>query len=308
MPANKKPKKKSAKKPKSSNKPNGSKPHGHYCWVCGENKANEKFSGRGHATHMCKQCHALPVEERNKMVAIRKAGNMAFRYLSEQEIKWLRKKMNDPRPEVRDAAREAHAVKFPRYERGTVKKGLTAFSLELYIRGEVWNEWGDETNVHMLVVMDDTGSIRRTDYTAPEGERESDITVDSKEAKAFLKSVIHEYDALFWDEDLSDAEPSGYDPYLDILPEYCTDFNDDEDDDVDSDGNTDIDGEYMISEPDVPVDNREPLWSLSLELNNGEEKKIEFYNQMHDAPQELFRAIMDWFEPADDEFDTGGDE
>ena len=27
------------------------RPHGHYCKICGEYKANEKFSGKGHATH-----------------------------------------------------------------------------------------------------------------------------------------------------------------------------------------------------------------------------------------------------------------
>ena len=28
------------------------KKHGHYCKVCGEYKANEKFSGKGHASHI----------------------------------------------------------------------------------------------------------------------------------------------------------------------------------------------------------------------------------------------------------------
>ena len=28
------------------------KQRGHYCYVCGEHKANEKFSGRGHANHV----------------------------------------------------------------------------------------------------------------------------------------------------------------------------------------------------------------------------------------------------------------
>jgi hypothetical protein len=102
-----------ATKKNSAKKQKQNKPKGHFCWVCGEHKSNEKFSGKGHATHMCKQCSKLPVAERNKMVAVRRAENMAFRYLNEQEIKWLRKKMNDPRPEVREAAREAHSVKFP---------------------------------------------------------------------------------------------------------------------------------------------------------------------------------------------------
>ena len=28
----------------------------HYCRICGEYKANEKFSGKGHAQHICKTC------------------------------------------------------------------------------------------------------------------------------------------------------------------------------------------------------------------------------------------------------------
>ena len=33
-----------------------SKPRGHYCRICQQYKANEKFSGRGHAKHICKAC------------------------------------------------------------------------------------------------------------------------------------------------------------------------------------------------------------------------------------------------------------
>jgi len=32
------------------------KKQGHYCRICGEYKANEKFSGKGHAQHICKDC------------------------------------------------------------------------------------------------------------------------------------------------------------------------------------------------------------------------------------------------------------
>lgn len=32
------------------------KQQGHYCRICGEYKANEKFSGKGHARHICKTC------------------------------------------------------------------------------------------------------------------------------------------------------------------------------------------------------------------------------------------------------------
>lgn len=88
------------------------KPHGHYCYVCGEHKANEKFSGRGHANHICKKCHALPAEKRNEMIAVRKIDNMSVRYLSQAEIKWLRKKMKSPNPEVREAASGVYEMRF----------------------------------------------------------------------------------------------------------------------------------------------------------------------------------------------------
>lgn len=32
------------------------KQQGHYCRICGERKFNEKFSGKGHAQHICKTC------------------------------------------------------------------------------------------------------------------------------------------------------------------------------------------------------------------------------------------------------------
>ena len=102
---------------KKSNKHKQNKPHGHFCYVCGEHKANEKFSGSGHAHHICKKCQALPVAKRNEMVDIRKIGNMTFRYLSKAKIKWLRGKMDDSRPEVHTAAREAYSFKFPNHDR-----------------------------------------------------------------------------------------------------------------------------------------------------------------------------------------------
>lgn len=36
---------------------------GHYCWACGRIRANEKFSGRNHARHLCKECARLGKDE-----------------------------------------------------------------------------------------------------------------------------------------------------------------------------------------------------------------------------------------------------
>ena len=36
---------------------------GHYCWVCGRQRPNEKFSGKGHTQHVCRACAKLGAEE-----------------------------------------------------------------------------------------------------------------------------------------------------------------------------------------------------------------------------------------------------
>lgn len=36
---------------------------GHFCWACGRMRPNERFSGRGHARHLCRDCSKLGPEE-----------------------------------------------------------------------------------------------------------------------------------------------------------------------------------------------------------------------------------------------------
>lgn len=38
--------------------------HGWYCKICGRFRANEKFSGKGHAQHICKDCQRQIHEEK----------------------------------------------------------------------------------------------------------------------------------------------------------------------------------------------------------------------------------------------------
>jgi len=39
---------------------------GHYCHICHRVRANEKFSGRGHRNHVCKDCQRMPSEKRDR--------------------------------------------------------------------------------------------------------------------------------------------------------------------------------------------------------------------------------------------------
>lgn len=52
------------------------KKRGHYCKVCGEYKANEKFSGKGHAEHICKTCAALPPEKQAEEMTLTRLVNL----------------------------------------------------------------------------------------------------------------------------------------------------------------------------------------------------------------------------------------
>ena len=54
------------------------KKRGHYCKVCGEYKANEKFSGKGHAAHICKTCAALPPEKQAEEMTLTRLVNLPW--------------------------------------------------------------------------------------------------------------------------------------------------------------------------------------------------------------------------------------
>jgi len=83
------------------------KRQGHYCYVCGEHKANEKFSGRGHARHICKECDALPQEKKNELQYIARIDRIAGKYpRSKADWELLRKYANNTKyPEAREFAR-----------------------------------------------------------------------------------------------------------------------------------------------------------------------------------------------------------
>ena len=88
------------------------KAHGHYCKICGKYKANEKFSGKGHAAHICKECAKLPIEKRNEMQTVNRLISLPFR-LSREQRSWLEKMRKDKREDVRNTAEWAWEMRFP---------------------------------------------------------------------------------------------------------------------------------------------------------------------------------------------------
>lgn len=41
---------------------------GHYCKICDCIKPNEKFTGKGHKIHICKECSKIPKQERDSIL------------------------------------------------------------------------------------------------------------------------------------------------------------------------------------------------------------------------------------------------
>ena len=94
------------------------KQRGHFCKICGDYKANEKFSGKGHAAHICKQCAKLPIEKRNEMQTVNRLLNLPFR-LSKEQRSWLEKMRKSQSEEIRGAAEWAWESRFATFHEET---------------------------------------------------------------------------------------------------------------------------------------------------------------------------------------------
>lgn len=172
------------------------KSRGHYCKICGEYKANEKFSGKGHAAHICKFCQSLPVEERNKEAILTRMMNLPF-HLSKEQISWLKKHRKDKRPEVSEAAKAVFAERFPYAERNERKGQLHIGRFEFYVDSPLIDEYGDEFDFRGTFVVD-----KKTCTISMESSCKTEtVMLDRKSMNKLLKSVIHYYEVFCWEED-----------------------------------------------------------------------------------------------------------
>ena len=57
------------------------KQQGHYCWRCGRRRANEKFSGKDHAKHICKECvveHRAEIKRKRQIAEAQRVATNLF--------------------------------------------------------------------------------------------------------------------------------------------------------------------------------------------------------------------------------------
>jgi len=81
---------------------------GHYCRICGRERANEKFSGKGHKIHVCKDCMRLPKGERQAVEEEQEIwGYLSQSNISPRNLSRLKKLADSPNEEIAGMARLA---------------------------------------------------------------------------------------------------------------------------------------------------------------------------------------------------------
>jgi hypothetical protein len=109
---------------------------GHYCWACDRLRPNEKFSGRGHARHLCGDCAKLGAEELAYRQAVRDLQRCATweGIIPRRRRKSFEQFLHHDNPEIRALAAEM-------LEEDRTTRGLVAAEAEL---DETWAETSEQ--------------------------------------------------------------------------------------------------------------------------------------------------------------------
>lgn len=282
------------------------RPQGHCCKICGEYEANEMFSGKGHAAHICKACSGLSAAEKAETMTMNQLMNFPMGRLSASDKKWLENRVRDRRPEVASLAREVYSLHFPFAERNAIKKRLLLNTLVFELHNTtVHDEFGDEYSVNLRFMANRlTCVLTMTDFDA-DGTEQS-ITLEKKEMAKLLRWVIHTLEVFMWEEDydLSPDDPYGSltyhnGQYLDLLPEYWPEDWTDEGGDSDE----------VLLEEDLSEPEAEVCWRIQLEYaDEATQDIVSYQNYLFDKPGELLFALLEFFEPEADASDENGEE
>lgn len=261
------------------------RPHGHYCKICGEYKANEKFSGKGHAAHICKACSRLSAAEKAAAMDINRLMGFPMRRLSDGEKKWLQTKMHDTNSEVADTAREIYHVCFPHAERNAMKKQLIINTLSFEIHTEVYGGYGDmETADRRFAIDRKSRVLAMEDFHTESGEQS--VTLEKGQMAKLLRYIVHTLEIFMWEQD------------------YC--LNLDEDvffTDIFLDEGVYVD-DLEEKEVDLPTEPEgRPFWQVHVEYSNHTVQDISSYNDyLPERPEELYFSLLEYFDSEDEIF------
>jgi len=245
-------------------------PQGHCCKICGQYKANEKFSGKGHATHICKTCSKLSAAEKAEAQTITRLSNL-HGWLNDSEKKWLENRVRDRRPEVAALAREVYNMYFPYAERNARKKQLLINTLVFELNNAtIYDGFGDEYPVNLRFTSNRLTNVLTMADLSASGTEQS-ITLEKKQMAKLLRWAIHTLEIFMWEED------------YDLSPDEDL-FEDD-------------DLEAEEPEPETKI-----YWRVLLEYANKTSQEIVSYqDNLYDKPDELYFALREYFDPEPDE-------
>lgn len=220
--------------------------------------------------------------------------NMPMRRLTDSEKKWLENRVHDSRPEVAELARSVYNMHFPHAERNAMKKQLHINALTFEIYGEVYDGYGDYEMVNRRFMVD------RKECTIVYADLDNDgqeqtVTLEQNKVFKLLKWMVHSLEIFMWEQD------------------YCgTSYSDDvgidclEDDDDGEDISVDFDLAHFENSISLPVEPTDeiPTWSVHAEYSNHTVQDTTCYDgNVSDRVDELYWKLLDYFEPAEDDFD-----
>lgn len=262
------------------------RPQGHYCRVCGEYKANEKFSGKGHAAHICKACSRLSAAEQAEAMALNRLMNLPMGRLSPSDRGWLENRLHDQRPEVASLAKDVYNLHFPYAERNTRKKRLTINTLDFELHTVLFDMYGDELPINQLFSADRASHVLTMTNFDTDGAEQS-MELDGGKMSTLLRWVVHSLEIFMWSEDYN-LDPKS-------LSEYDVDDLDDWDEEVDDNSQFE---NAALAEPE-----REASWRIRIEYTDHTTQEIVSYqDNLGDRPEELYLTLLEYFEPEEDEF------
>lgn len=114
---------------------------GHYCKICGRERPNEQFSGKGHRTHVCKQCARMPKEQRRVIEAEEEIfGFIAQTHISDRNMSRLQTLAVSPIRRISELATPMIEVvtSTPRKKK---KKGRGSSVITISMREEIVSRW-----------------------------------------------------------------------------------------------------------------------------------------------------------------------
>lgn len=153
---------------------------GHYCRICGRERANEQFSGKGHKTHVCKRCQAKPKTERRAIEDQDDIfGFLKQSHISEKNVTRLGQMAKSDNPQVASLAAIVLEVARIKPYKTRRLKFLAQKHPELLRKLEdtglvLAHTWDRETEVFAQANLDETEVIATADSGATDLSAQQD--------------------------------------------------------------------------------------------------------------------------------------